>query len=254
VLSQNEIARYAETGQVSPEWHLEETTLDRLRDHVSKYLSSQPDTRKDYFPDLIAHDPSWLEYAAHPVILDMVSSLIGEDIIVWGSALFCKSARGGKTTPWHQDAEYWPIRPLETCTVWIAIDRSSRENGCLRVIPGSHRERVLYAHQANDDGRLVLNQEIAADAMPEGTPTDVVLEPGMVSLHDAYLVHGAEPNDSGNRRAGLTFRYMPSSSHFDRALARRQVQEKGVVDISERQLHLVRGQNLDPRNDIHAPA
>ena len=250
MLDRSEIIQYSETGQISPRQHLSEADLARLRDHVESFLGFQPDPRRDYFPDLIEHDRAWLEYASQPMILDMVADLIGEDIIVWGSALFCKSASGGKATPWHQDAEYWPIRPLETCTVWIAVDRSTRENGCLRVIPGSHRSRTLYEHAVNDDHRLVLNQEIHPDALPAGTPKDVVLEPGMLSLHDAFLVHGAEPNDSGKRRAGLTFRYMPAASHFDRALAERQVLEKGVVDISKRQLHLVRGRNTNPLNDI----
>ena len=89
--------------------------------------------------------------------------------------------------------------------------------------------------------------------MDKTQPKPVVLKPGMLSIHDAFLIHGAEQNNSGKRRGGLTFRYMPSSSFFDRELAKRQSRELDVIDISERQLHLVRGQNLHPGNDIREP-
>ena len=64
----------------------------------------------------------WFEYATDPAILDMVEQLIGPDIVLWGSQVFCKPAHTGKEIPWHQDGRYWPIRPLATCSVWIAID------------------------------------------------------------------------------------------------------------------------------------
>ena len=47
----------------------------------------------------------------------LVSGVIGDDLILWGAQVFCKPASGGFETPWHQDGHYWPIRPLATCTV-----------------------------------------------------------------------------------------------------------------------------------------
>ena len=82
-------------------------------------------------------------------------------------------------------------------------------------------------------------------------PRDIELEPGRFSIHDVYLIHGANPNNSGKRRAGLVFRYMPASSHFDRMLAAQQVRDMGVLDLSRRKLHLVRGVDRSGRNDIH---
>ena len=61
--------------------------------------------------------------------------LIGEDIILWGSSLFCKAKKTGNETPWHQDGEYWPIKPLESVTIWLAIDEVTPENGPLQYIP-----------------------------------------------------------------------------------------------------------------------
>ncbi len=253
MLEAHEITEYAKVGQVTPKQVLDEKTLSSLCSDLDDFLANQVDTTLDYFPALIEQDERWLGYATNPIILDMVSHLIGGNVIVWGSALFCKSAVGGKATPWHQDAEYWPIRPLETCTVWIAIDESNQENGCLQVVPGSHLNREIYEHEYDGDEKIVLSRQISKQYMEKTQLKPIALKPGMLSIHDAFIIHGAEPNNSGKRRAGLTFRYMPSSSFFDRDLAKRQSKELDIIDISERQLHLVRGQNLHSGNDIYDP-
>jgi phytanoyl-CoA dioxygenase PhyH len=82
-------------------------------------------------------------------------------VILWGCHVFCKSAGDGYETPWHQDGHYWPIRPLANCTVWVALEESTAENGCLRVIPRSHRDQVLHEHLHEDCPELTLNQRMA---------------------------------------------------------------------------------------------
>jgi ectoine hydroxylase-related dioxygenase (phytanoyl-CoA dioxygenase family) len=96
----------------------------------------------------------------------------------------------------------------------------------------------------------VLNQALEVGDGRFGTPRDIELKAGHFSVHDVYLVHGAAANDSGRRRAGLVFRYMPSTSHFDRDLARKQVEEMNVPDLSKRRLYLVSGQDRSGKNDI----
>ena len=68
--------------------------------------------------------------------------------------------------PWHQDGHYWPIRPLAAITVWIAIDDSTTENGCMRYVPGSHKSGVL-SHHLDERRELVLNQAIQSDLFDE---------------------------------------------------------------------------------------
>ena len=91
-------------------------------------------------------------------IIDMVSQLIGDDVILWRCHIFCKPSGDGLETPFHQDAHYWPIRPLATCSVWSALDPSVRENGCLRVVPGSHKYKQSFAHLHEGRDDLVLTQ------------------------------------------------------------------------------------------------
>lgn len=249
-LTAKSVDAYCNDGQITAPFKLSEQTVNEIERHMLALFDSRPDLDTNYLPALIEKDRTWLKFAMLPEILNIVEQLIGPDIIVWSSALFCKSPVQGKTTPWHQDAQYWPIKPLETTTVWIAIDPATRDNGCLRIVPGSHKTREIYPHSLNNSDQLVLNQELDATLKNEFTPKDLVLERGMFSLHDAYIVHGAEPNRSGKRRAGLTFRYMPASSHFDRNLARKMLEDLNVNDVTERQLFLVRGTKSHPGNNL----
>jgi ectoine hydroxylase-related dioxygenase (phytanoyl-CoA dioxygenase family) len=249
-LSPTQINRYHDEGILIPPWGLDDATVSALRTKLDQFLLDQKITEADFVPDIIERDASWLEYATRPEILDAVAQLIGPDIIVWGSALFCKAGRGGKATPWHQDGHYWPIRPLATVTVWIAIDDVNTENSCLRVIPGSHLARKSFEHDTDHSDAIVLNQVIRSEHLRTAEPRDIELPPGRFSIHDVYLIHGANPNNSGKRRAGMVFRYMPATSVFDRDLARQQVREMGVLDLSRRALHLVRGTDRSGRNDV----
>jgi hypothetical protein len=94
--------------------------------------------------------------ARDPEIVDLVSGVIGDDVILWGCHVFCKPAGEGFETPWHQDGHYWPIRPLANCTVWVALEESTTENGCLRVIPRSHAGKHLHEHLHEDRTDLTL--------------------------------------------------------------------------------------------------
>lgn len=253
-LTAEDVARYRQDGIIIAPKGLSPATVDELRAKLDRFLADQKITDADYVPDIIERDPSWLRFGVMPEILDTVAQLIGEDIIIWGSALFCKAGKGGKATPWHQDGHYWPIRPLETVTAWIAIDDVNAENSCLRVIPGTHKDRVSYTHDVDNSDTIILNQVLKPEHLQSAPPRDIELAPGRFSIHDVYLIHGANPNNSGKRRAGMVFRYMPATSHFDRELAARQMRELGVLDLTTRKLHLVRGVDRSGRNDIYRAA
>ena len=115
-LNTEEIARYRQDGIVVPRNGLGPAVAAELRAKLENFLAEQKITDADFVPDIIERDLGWLRFGVMPQILDAVAQLIGEDIIIWGSALFCKAGKGGRATPWHQDGHYWPIRPLETVT------------------------------------------------------------------------------------------------------------------------------------------
>ena len=83
------------------------------------------------------------DMVTNPLILDYVEDILGPNFICWGTHFFCKMPGDGKAVSWHQDASYWPLTPSHTVTVWLAIDDSDLKNGCMQVIPGTHRRGHL---------------------------------------------------------------------------------------------------------------
>ncbi|MEM7254724.1 MAG: phytanoyl-CoA dioxygenase family protein [Pseudomonadota bacterium] len=250
VLTAEQVADYHENGFCIPDYQISEDVLERIRENHARFVSNWPKFR-DYCPSILAFDTSFLEFARDPNILDMVEQVIGPNFALWNSSFFAKPAYTGNKTPWHQDGEYWPIRPVATCTVWLAVDDSTPENGCLRVIKGSHKRQQLLQHETNSAPNLTLNQELPKSEYDESQAVDLVLKAGQISLHDVFLVHGSEANSSPNSRRGMTLRYMPLTSVFDRDLAVRQKEEMGLSFAHhDRTLFLMRGDDQTGRNDF----
>ena len=243
-LTEREISRYHEDGYVIPNWHLPQETIESIRCSHHRLIAQFPKFT-DYCPAILGYDVSFLDYARNSDILDMVEQLIGPDIALWNSSFFAKPAKVGTRTPWHQDGEYWPIRPLATCSVWIAVDDSTIENGCLQVIPGSHRAKELSPHHVNSADGLALPLELDDSAFDLKEATNIELEAGQISLHDVYLMHASEPNLSDLPRRGMTLRFMPTTSIY-----RRDIEANGLRAGQERTLFLMRGSDVSGVNDF----
>jgi hypothetical protein len=143
-------------------------------------------------------------------ILDRVESLIGPDILCGESALFIKEAGDPAFISWHQDATYWGLEPYEVLTAWVALSPSTRESGCMRVLPGSHAGALLaHVDTFAPNNMLSRGQEIAVE-VDESRVVDIVLRPGQMSLHHVKIAHGSDPNRSADRRIGLAIRYVPA--------------------------------------------
>ncbi len=144
-------------------------------------------------------------------VVDCVESLIGPDILLLATHVFCKygEPEGRKFVAWHQDVTYWGLEPPAALTVWHAIDDADTGNGCMRVIPGSLGDGVLAHGTSEADGNLLsINQELAVSTADASRAVDIALNAGEMSLHDGLIVHGSLPNRSSRRRAGLTLRYI----------------------------------------------
>ena len=149
-------------------------------------------------------------------MLDIVESLIGQDIGLWSSHFISKEPKIGRSTPWHSDAGYWNGRFEEftgLVTIWLAIDRSDRENGCMRVIPGTHRT-ADGAYVPIDQSANTFNLEL--QDVDESTAVLFELDPNECSFHDSRLVHGALANTSDRRRTGYTMRYFSQQMKLNR--------------------------------------
>ena len=249
MLTSDQVAEYHEKGYVVPDYWLSEETLESIRRDHDRLLAAHPDFR-DNCPALLTYDLAFLNYARDPNILDMAAQVIGSDIALWNMSFFAKPAHNGKKTPYHQDGEYWPIRPLATCTVWIAVDDATVENGCLKLIPGSHKDKRLMAHEQRNDSELTLQQELVPNEFDESTAENLVLEAGQMSLHDIYLAHGSEINTSDKPRRGMTLRLMPTTSVYDRDVARGMYAARRGNDMSHHSIFLLRGEDRSGGNDF----
>ena len=262
-LAPEEIERYNRDGLVIPaDYRIPEATLNQIETLYQQLLDNNqhnPDFSPDFIlgPHLDAEgtygikgNPEWLQFAQIPAILDMIEQLIGGDFILWGMTIFGKPAKVGKATPWHQDGDYYPIEPLETLTVWISLDGSTPEQGCMRFIPGSHRERRIYSHHFEHRDDYTLAQVIDDDQVDLSSARDIVLERGQISLHDVYLVHGSEANRSERRRMGLVLRIMPATSRYNHNSGKIKEDAGSPHGYSNRALFLLRGEDKNGNNDF----
>ena len=250
MLNKKQLEKYYEDGYVIPDFQMAEKELleieklhDQLIKKYPKYLN--------YCPAILQYEESFLKYCLNEKILNLVEQLIGKDFALWNSSFFAKPAFNGHATPWHQDGQYWPIRPLATCTVWLAIDDATEENGCLKFIKGSHRDKKLKKHEFNKTENLTLHQELLKTEYNEDDSVNLILNRGQISLHDVYLVHGSEANFSPKSRRGMTMRFMPTTSVFDHKLAREKYNNLNASKYSDRKIYHARGIDISKKNILH---
>ena len=214
MLTKKQIASYQEDGFVIPDFKMPENDLLDIENKHFDLIKEYPEYI-NYCPAILLKDETFLKYCMNAQILKFVEQLIGNHFALWNSSFFAKPAYNGFETPWHQDGQYWPISPLATCTVWLAIDDANEENGCLRFIKGSHKDKKLKQHSRNNKTNLTLHQELNKEELDESRKVSLILKRGQISLHDVYMVHGSKENKSPKSRRAMTMRFMPLTSKFN---------------------------------------
>jgi len=118
------------------------------------------------------------------------------------------------------------------------------------VIPKSHANQQLHEHLHEDRTDLTLQQRMAVGSFDEAQAVNLELQPGQMSLHDVYMIHGAAANTSQKRRTGIALRYMPGTSLFDRTLRPVDGKTGVAVNFAKRPLWLLRGVDRTGQNDF----
>jgi non-haem Fe2+, alpha-ketoglutarate-dependent halogenase len=155
----------------------------------------------------LAYKPFW-DLATHSRVLEIMRAAIGDDLVLIATGFFAKSpGECERYVAWHQDTTYWGLDPAFAATLWIAIDDSDIENGCLRIIPGSHHKLLPHGIAAKSGNILGNNQEIDPAFIDDSKAVDIELKAGQASLHHGMAVHGSNPNCSNRRRCGMTVRF-----------------------------------------------
>ncbi len=218
MLDENGVRVFQERGYVSAIPMFSPDEVAGFQTHYERLLAMLP-------ADLSISRVNWWhkqnrtlhDLCLDPRILDCVEPLLGPNFFLWGSQFFSKEPVDGTEVPWHQDSHYWPLQPQHSVTVFMAWTDCTRENACMRVVPGTHRVGLLR-HHTREDGKAVLRQEIDAGEFDPETAVDLELCAGEVSLHHDAIVHGSGPNLSSRRRVGFTCRFSATEVKCDRAV------------------------------------
>ncbi len=227
VLSPEQVRRYERDGFLSPLPALTAAEVKAARGSLAEFESDLgPGRTHEHFRQLHLFFRWAYGLAVHPAVLDAVEGVLGPNILVHSSTLFYKRGRDRSYVSWHQDGYYWNINLPHVTSAWIALSESGPENGCMRVIPGSHAQGSLpHARTSvDDDNMLTSGMEVTA-GVDDSLAVDVALDPGQMSLHHVYTVHGSRPNLSDRERIGYAVRYSAPDvkqtlPHYPAVLAR----------------------------------
>ncbi|HZA67049.1 MAG TPA: phytanoyl-CoA dioxygenase family protein [Geminicoccaceae bacterium] len=210
-LSQAQIRQYHEQGYLSPIRVLspERAVANRRQLEAAEAANGGP------FQGAMKQKPHllfiWLDALVRDdAVLDAVEGVIGPNILCWASGFFTKEAHDPSYVSWHQDLTYWGLEPADIVTAWVALSPSTPESGCMRVVPGSHKQDVLpHTETFAEQNLLSRGQEVQVE-VDEREAVDVVLQPGEMSLHHVKLIHGSGASRADDRRIGFAIRYVPT--------------------------------------------
>lgn len=212
VLTNAQVEQFRRDGYVHPIRVMSEEQAGELRSRLESFEAATGGPLKGDMRHKTHLLFAWLADLVHnQTILDAVEDLHGPDLFCWSSGFFIKEPRNPSFVSWHQDATYWGLNKPDVVTAWIALSPSTRENGAMGVIPGTHRlSQIPHRDTFAKDNLLSRGQEVAVEVDPAQAVT-IELRPGEISLHHVLLVHGSAPNPSDTRRIGFTARYIPTS-------------------------------------------
>ncbi len=185
---------YAGSAQIEPD--------------VAKAAKDNPDVANTArkFSAVIERSAIYRKLLLESRIVDIIRDILGPDVMLFRDILMMKPAKVGSKMPWHQDSNYWPVRPTDLCSVWTALDEATIENGCMRVIPESHKLDLIASKKAGGASELLDEQVDLSKAI------DVPLKPGSSLFFHSRLLHGSEPNHSDRSRRAFITSFMSSQS------------------------------------------
>ena len=250
MLTKTQLEQYQEDGYVVPDYRLPDETIEAIREDHDRLLAGHPEY-VNYCPNVLAFDSGVPQPCPDTGGAGHGGAGAGSGLRAVELELLRQAGRqrlrnalaSGRRV--LADSAAGDVHGLDR-----GGRRDTRERVPSRFIRGSHRSGRLLSHRTNSSPDLTLNQELVDSEYDEKEAVDLVLEAGQISLHDVFLAHGSEANNSPHPRRGMTLRYMPTTSIFDREIARRLADEKGIMDHTQRTLFLMRGGDPSGRNDF----
>jgi non-heme Fe2+,alpha-ketoglutarate-dependent halogenase len=230
VLTSEQVAGYEEMGFVHSVPILTPEEVRYYRDRVEQTWSALGGrvTRADGLHLFFRW--AW-DLATHPRLLDCLEALLGPVILLRHTRIFYKHAKSAAWVGWHQDGNTEQLSDAQVPAIWLGLTNATVENGCLRVVPRSHRLGML-SHRSRQTQRDLAyssmcgpefgsgaaedhNPSVEPARLAEGldAPFDVVMEAGEMSFHHPLALHGSRSNRSAEPRIGLSATYSTPELH-----------------------------------------
>lgn len=232
-LSDEQVACYHEQGYLPGVRVLSDGQVDRLCSELAEFFDPQHAGRELWYEyhtnESAAADtvlfhalgawrikPGFHDLLWHPAFTVPASQLLGGPVRFWHDQLFCKPARHGGVVAWHQDYSYWTrTRPIAHLTCWIGLDDSTRENGCLHYIPGSHRWDLLPITGLAGDMDAIRETLTAEQWAALNQPVAVELKRGECTFHHGLTIHGSFENRSERPRRATVINVFRDGTYSD---------------------------------------
>ena len=195
-----------------------------------------------HFPHKVS--PLMRDIARLPAVIDVLTEAIGPNVKLMQSMLFIKAA-GKPGQAWRQDEAHIPTRDRSLTAVWIALDDATVDNGCIWIIPASHRSGVLYPVGNTIDARFDGTPSARGFPHRDGDAVAVELPAGSAVAFDGYLLHRSLPNTTSGMRRALVNHYMSAESLLPWSPPR---DDETMATVDHRDILLVAGE------DPHAAA
>ena len=220
MLSAEQIAFYHRNGYLTVENVLSPAELAELRRVTDEFVErSRAITQHDAIFDLepnhsaerprlrrikspILHHAVYAQTLRHPGILDIVEQLIGKGVRTNGNKLNMKESDHGSAVEWHQDWAFYPHTNDDLLAVGVALDDMTAENGCMLMVPGSHKA-ALHSHHENG----VFVGAVSEPGFQPGEVAQCLVKAGGITLHHVRTLHASTPNHSAQPRRLLLFQY-----------------------------------------------
>ena len=218
-LSAEQVEFFHEYGYLKGVRVLRDSHVEALRNELQELVSPQHPRHELFyeFHSNESHDPSRVLFHAlgawrisagfhdllwNPAFTVPASQLLGGSVRFWHDQLFCKPAHHGGVVAWHQDYSYWTrTTPLAHLTCWIGLDDSTRDNGCVHYVPGSHRWADLPITGLTGDMDAI-QTVLTEEQKREFKPVAIELKKGECSFHHPRMIHGSYENNTNRSRRG----------------------------------------------------
>lgn len=149
------------------------------------------------------HNQFFRELAFHPKMVAIATTLLGADIKLLQSMLLMKPPYFGGEKVWHQDNAYFRLTPNDVFGFWVACDQADVDNGCMHLIPGSHKNGIALHGGVNDDYGLI-------NPPPFDQAVAIPLKPGDALVFNGEIFHYTPLNTTPRRRRAIQYHYASS--------------------------------------------